>query len=397
MKKYLFLILLFALNAQGAALDVLLKNGALKGAAYSYYAKYVGGEEILSVNKNLRLVPGSAAKLFVAAAALDKLGAEHRFETRFYFDKKNNLYIRGGGDPVFGFNDLAAVKTALKGRKIKEVFVDNSLFTGPEIAPKTTWEDAANYYSAPAEAVNINDNSYEACFLEGLQITPEIKGQKFRNETTLSPAANMRGRDVYAYYEPSGEIVFRGAFNPLSSARPCIKGAMPGAPLFFGRQFGGKVTVLNTSVDYAPKTLVYTHFSPPLNEIIERMNLKSVNMYAEVLLKHLCAEGSARCGLEAEKKYLKTLGLDTEEFNLKDASGMSRENLITTELFVNFLEKQPFKEGFKTGTMTGVKAHAGYALDKKGRKIVFVFITNNFLAETAQVNALHLELLESIK
>jgi D-alanyl-D-alanine carboxypeptidase/D-alanyl-D-alanine-endopeptidase (penicillin-binding protein 4) len=45
--------------------------------------------------------------------ALEVLGADYRFQTRFYLDKERVLYVRGGGDPFLISEELALLGTRL--------------------------------------------------------------------------------------------------------------------------------------------------------------------------------------------------------------------------------------------------------------------------------------------
>ena len=45
--------------------------------------------------------------------AVEVLGGDYRFETRFYLDDKRVLYVRGGGDPFLISEELALLATDL--------------------------------------------------------------------------------------------------------------------------------------------------------------------------------------------------------------------------------------------------------------------------------------------
>jgi hypothetical protein len=46
--------------------------------------------------------------------SMEVLGADYRFETRFYLDADRVLYIRGGGDPFLISEELAQLASALQ-------------------------------------------------------------------------------------------------------------------------------------------------------------------------------------------------------------------------------------------------------------------------------------------
>ncbi|HEV3166932.1 MAG TPA: D-alanyl-D-alanine carboxypeptidase, partial [Isosphaeraceae bacterium] len=55
--------------------------------------------ELVAQNADEPFVPASVTKIVTAWLAMEVLGGDYRFETRFYLDDKRLLYVRGGGDP----------------------------------------------------------------------------------------------------------------------------------------------------------------------------------------------------------------------------------------------------------------------------------------------------------
>jgi hypothetical protein len=55
------------------------------------------GNELVAQNADEPFVPASVTKIVTAWLAMEVLGGDYRFETRFYLDNKRLLYVRGGG------------------------------------------------------------------------------------------------------------------------------------------------------------------------------------------------------------------------------------------------------------------------------------------------------------
>jgi D-alanyl-D-alanine carboxypeptidase/D-alanyl-D-alanine-endopeptidase (penicillin-binding protein 4) len=90
--------------------------------------------------------------------------------------------------------------------------------------------------------------------------------------------------------------------------------------------------------------------------------------------------------------YLHEKGVDAEGVRIEDGSGLSRGNRVTANFICRYLAaiaREPFFEDFqqtlkpttetikmKTGTMDGVKAYAGYIINKQGKVLSFCIISN---------------------
>ncbi|MCL2888696.1 MAG: D-alanyl-D-alanine carboxypeptidase/D-alanyl-D-alanine-endopeptidase [Elusimicrobia bacterium] len=465
MKKYFctFIILTFSLSVC-AAVTPPLENSALQNSSYSFYAKYVDGDNIISVNPDLRLTPASTVKLFTTAAALSLLGPDKTFKTRLYYDgKKNifgtlkgNIYIAGGGDPALGSSRinnnagadavLSAWADAIKNAGIKKiagaVYADNSYFEGLSTPRKFTWEDIGNYYGAAADALNFNDNSFKIYFKPAAapgaatdiaRTEPEVPGLTIKNHvmTSDNPADN-----AYIFGAPGKQEIEIYGTIPAVNYEYAINAALPNPPLFTahslvkalaarGVKTAGGAKISENNIDYTDKKLLYELTSPSILEIINIINKKSVNLYAEVLLKQLAATFGRRAdtesGVDVVMKFLEAHGIDTQDTALYDGSGLSQANFTNAKTIVALLEMMTKEENFelfynsliipvegekkyfarvlanspalqtariKTGTNTNARAYAGYVKDKQGRLIAFCFIVNNYIVKTPDISAI---------
>src|SRR4051794_1805999 len=55
------------------------------------------GNELIAQNADRPFVPASVTKIVTAWLAMQVLGGDYRFETKFYLDKNRVLYVKGGG------------------------------------------------------------------------------------------------------------------------------------------------------------------------------------------------------------------------------------------------------------------------------------------------------------
>src|SRR6476661_3716058 len=71
------------------------------------------GNELIAQNADKPFAPASVTKIVTAWLAMQVLGGDYRFETKFYLDKDRVLYVRGGGDPFLISEELAPLAQEL--------------------------------------------------------------------------------------------------------------------------------------------------------------------------------------------------------------------------------------------------------------------------------------------
>src|SRR6516225_7692588 len=122
------------------------------------------GNEMVSQNADEPFVPASVTKIVTAWLAMDVLGGDYRFETRFYLDDKRVLYVRGGGDPFLiseELEPLAAELVAKVGKApIAGLMLDASYYPSNLRIPGI--EDTDEAYNALNSALAVNFNTVYA-------------------------------------------------------------------------------------------------------------------------------------------------------------------------------------------------------------------------------------------
>jgi len=122
------------------------------------------GNELVAQNVDEPFVPASVTKVVTAWLAMEVLGGDYRFVTRFYLDDKRVLYVRGGGDPFLISEELAALATELVATVAKEPFtgivLDASYYPSNLRIPGI--EDTDEAYNALNSALAVNFNTVYA-------------------------------------------------------------------------------------------------------------------------------------------------------------------------------------------------------------------------------------------
>ncbi len=379
MKTILFSLAFLALVPASDAADIKAKIRALaaapgvKNASWGLSVKDLSGRTVAQLNPELNLTPASILKVFVAAAALEKLGPEKTFTTRLYRDGavvngflNGNLYLKGSGDPSLGSQLIkdarpleevfkewaAAVKAAGINVVNGSVVGDDSAFES--VQPGSwAWEDIGNYYAAQPSALTSNDGLYKlylkpAAGVGGeaavLRTEPFVEGLKFENYMKTGPAGSGDNGYIYAFPGQT-TAVLRGSI-PQGAAEFAIKGALPDPALFAAQSFGAYLTRAGVNSNKKPfrgapaqgakLELIAETVSRPLKDAVRVTNKRSFNLYAELLLRQL-GGGKAEAGLAAVKDFLAVNGADVSELKLVDACGLSWRNMTKAETFTDLL------------------------------------------------------------
>ncbi|SFU80814.1 D-alanyl-D-alanine carboxypeptidase/D-alanyl-D-alanine endopeptidase [Halomonas korlensis] len=170
-------VVLSAVQAQAQAsgfsgLSALVERGFLVSAE----ARLLDNNEVLgAIEPKRQLSPASVSKAYVAAAALDRWGPQHRFDTRLVSEGNldahgrlhGDLVFDGSGDPALSSEDLWRLVQRLHQRGVREVdgrLVISQWRFGPVECITTDRCDAHsrvdNAYSALLSSAGINHGSW---------------------------------------------------------------------------------------------------------------------------------------------------------------------------------------------------------------------------------------------
>ena len=333
-------------------------------------------------------ITASTMKTVISLAALELLGSDFRFATPVYVTGTlsdgtlhGDVVVVGVGDPTTGTrfikrdSDLVQqTVAALQRRGISRVegriVVDKSLYDGTE-PYRDDWDagDLAWDYGAGVHAFNWRDNLVELSldvYTDGIAIlytTPSVPGLKLVDHTVPSRGGNTL--DSTADYGTPSITVF-GYVDPrhhgFTAANPLPEGLFA-AELARALEAAG-IALENKAAGGGPKELLLTHLSPALPEIIRSLLDRSDNMMAHSLLRAIAARDKAfetarrqgkacdldRIGVEAVKRCLQGLGVDTSPLFMRDGSGLARANKSSARFFVEMLraaESRDYGNGLK--------------------------------------------------
>jgi len=395
------------------------------------------GKQVYAKNENIGLATASTLKTITAATAFSLLGKDFRYQTTLGYSGsisadgtlKGDVIITGGGDPTLAswrydsskenvvLNQWVAALKAAGIKKIDGKIIGDDHLWGTQSTPEGwTWQDMGNYFGAGPSALSWRENQFDIKLRANnsvsiLRTVPAMPYLTIVNELKVGEAGS--GDRAYAYLPPFSTIAYLRGSWATGISKTGISVALPD-PAFdaaFRLQDTlekSGISVSNTATTSRqltaarlplPQTVqkLSTITSPSLAEIVFWLNKKSVNLYAEHLLRTIAwkagREATTSNGAGVEIRYWSGKGLDKNALNIIDGSGLSPATRVTTaamasilfqsqkeDWFPDFYKSLPENNGMKlkSGTINDVSAFAGYYTAGNGNKYVIVININNY-------------------
>ena len=441
----------------------ILKQKTTPNAIWAFSVRNEKGEEIAVHNNTMLLTPASNLKLLTTSAILEELGPDFRYVTNIYGEGHQqgntwigNLHIVGSGDPsingdfydndtLFVFKKWAQQLRSLGIDSISGNVFGNTSFFDNEYLPKSwNWSDIPYYYAPEIGPLSFNSNTIFVTItangrpgsmpdmhwfpfntdyvkINNKQIITK-PGTPFRESYRRMPGSNtinIANRLPVGYVETESITISDPTQFFLDSFVKFLQ----------QDGFGLNVRVHEDPFPHnwqdSRYVMLASHESVPLKDLIKRANKQSDNFYCEMFLKTLAhyrigGSGSITNGAKVMTQRFYTMKLDTSHFAIKDGSGLSYNNLVTTKLISDLLSKMkqgpndswydasmtiagvdgtfrnrlkgtPLENNLrgKSGYISGARAFSGYLKAKSGKTIVFSMIANHFRGSTSQIDRVH--------
>lgn len=437
-----FLLPLFTLSAGVVSfLEEWLNDPILKPATVSLTVYDLDESKYILEHNSEKVLPAASTQKIVSTSiAIKSLGGDHQFESYLGYTGEIKGDILKGDIYIFP-NHNPTLASERFGKKLSEItdeiyrFLSEKGITiigGVKVIDSTLnvqtlpatwiWEDLGNYYGANPSGTVFNENMIEVFFESGavgkatkvVKTIPDLPSLKIKNR--VKGADNNRDL-AYAYGGPyESGLVIDGTI-PANRKSFKVKVALQNpqkalAYLVYTKLKADKqITVKGKYSAYDRPKKSYTKFgvikSLDVATIAKATNHKSVNILAENLLQnsYRFAQSKKEQGAWA-KQYLKNkMKVDVTGMQLKDGSGLSRFNAISSKQLVQILIEMKGNDTFyqslpvagesgtvrgflkntalkgnvrcKSGYMQGVKSYAGYIKTLSGKNLAFSVIVNN--------------------
>lgn len=379
--------------------------------------------------------PASITKALTSATALTLLPDDFKFETKIFIVghiKNNVLYgdivINATGDATIESkhfpSNLGLCDSIVKRLKALHIEkIEGKCRINPTnfnidcgINPNWEIEDVAWSYGAGLYPFNYKNNTTNLSIKNG-----NIKTVPYTHDISYTILKNDNNSVDLMRPFYSNDLYIQGNVN--NSYSNSISIPFP-EDVFFDELSQmlseNNIEINNNSIEGINNynnTLLYTHYSPSIHEILKSLMIRSDNLFAESMLRAISKGNSLKHAISKELSTWENRGLNTDFITIRDGSGLSRTNRISP-LFMgkmlnwmanskyanayisyfpkagidgtlkNFL-KDSRLEGkivLKTGSMNGVQCYAGYKLDENQNPThIIVIMINNFFCKRAEL------------
>jgi D-alanyl-D-alanine carboxypeptidase/D-alanyl-D-alanine-endopeptidase (penicillin-binding protein 4) len=338
------------------------------------------GETVYAFEPDRQRIVASNNKLVTSAAALDRLSPGHFIETALQArgpvidgELVGDLAIVGSGDPTisgrhYGDDPLYIFRRwgeelyALGIERVRgDLMLIDGLFEAQQIHPDWPRDQLHKWYEAPVSAFSFNDNCVWVWVRPGaapgapaqVEITPDVPTLKIRNRAKT--ASRSSSHKIVVDRQPGSDVIEVSGWVYRRAEPFVVAVTVPDPELLFGQALLAGLSQAGVGVNGALRieqhlpeatwrTLAVHRTSLPT--VLDVVNKRSQNFYAETLLKLIgaedCREGSWRAGAEVVASFLEEIGIERGSYSYVDGSGMSRNNRFSPRQLTTLLRRMYF-------------------------------------------------------
>jgi D-alanyl-D-alanine carboxypeptidase/D-alanyl-D-alanine-endopeptidase (penicillin-binding protein 4) len=415
------------------------------------------GEKVFTENSEMGMQPGSTMKTVTTITAFNVLGKDFRYQTAFGYTGaisngtlNGDIIIKGSGDPTLGSwrwettqpqHVLYQMVSAMQQAGIKNIngriIGDDSLYGTQSIPDGWIMQDLGTYFGAGATSLCWRENQFDILLNPTRADAPvSIRGTvppmpylNLKSELKGSPGT---GDNAYPYILMNGSNVMfvRGNYG-VAEAKRMTSAAIPDPAFDIAYRLTDTLKRIGINIAIQPEsTITLTNqgqmapvmtttlgaiSSPTLSQMVYWTNRKSINLYAEELLKAVALKqgksGSTNDGIKVLHDFWSARGIDPRTMDVADGCGLAPADKVTSltvatilqsavkeDWFNDFYESLPVYNDMhmKSGSIHNVQAYAGYQTHS-GRELCFSIIVNNYNGSTKGIKDKMFKLLDELK
>lgn len=413
----LVLMFLTSISADAKAIKKDLSNiidefGVDKDSIAVSIKNVNNGKVVYSLNDKILMNPASVQKVLTTPVAVETLGDDYEFSTELY-KRGTEAVIKLGADPYLTTKELRTLIGNIDKENITKIYVDDKILDGKTWGEGWQWDDDMNVLMPRFSSYNLDGNLVKLTVLPSddsfaMILNPSRYPLVFFNNVKKGAETKL---DVHRDSAISpNTLVLTGTV-----ARPTVV-FVPTVDLkrYFNIQLTRgledrsiylKSSIGNTKVN--EKDVLETSVVHPISNAVNDILKSSNNLVSETLFKLAGGKyckletGSDVAGIKMFNDYCVKNKLDNSRIRITDASGVSKNNLVSADFVSEFLlvnkdnkimeslpspgigtltnRMLPIKHNLKakTGTLSDLSSIAGYLTTKSGKKLSFCIMIND--------------------
>ncbi|MBE7703666.1 MAG: D-alanyl-D-alanine carboxypeptidase/D-alanyl-D-alanine-endopeptidase [Cyanobacteria bacterium SIG28] len=422
MKKVLLLLLILFLfplfvdakKAQNNFIDIIKEFDADVESIAISIKNLDTGKVVYSLNDKMLMTPASVQKILTTPVAAEVLGEDYNFETGLFQRNNDEVLIKLGADPYLTTKNLKELIKKDITSQTKTIYIDDTAIDNKIWGEGWQWDDDLNTLMPRFNSYNLDKNLIKLTIMpsEKNQIPTIINPTKFPlvffNNLATGKQTDIKVQRDTAI-SPNTLVLSGTVARPTTIYIPNIN---------LKQYFENQLTkILHEKSIYIAnpyrKSIVNDNdvlknsVSHDIEKAITDVLKNSNNLTSESMFKLAGAKYSGQAtgtdidGIKMFNEYCVKNKLDNSRIRITDASGVSKNNLVSTDFVSEFLVKSKNNyamqylatpgEGTlthrmlqiknnlraKTGTLSDVSSIAGYLTSKSGKNYAFCIITND--------------------
>jgi len=367
---------------------------------------------IFEQNASKHFVPASNTKMYTFYTVLNMLGDS--IPALKYVTKGDSLIFWGTGDPTLSYSTFKSNKVLdfLRKSDKKLYFVSNN-YKGNFYGAGWNYDDYQEDFQPEMTAFPVEGNTAKVYKNNNGEVTvkPSFLQSFFKLDANYIPENFIVKRDFY-----TNQFTYPANISKTGYIQEIPFKTSPELTISLLKE---KINKDISLIDIALPQDFNIIYSEKTDDVLRKMMMVSDNFIAEQLLLVCSSTLSNDLSTNAIIEYSKTNFMKefANDIAWVDGSGLSRYNLFTPNTSIALLKKISIKVNdderlhslfpaggvsgtlkrayktdnenpfvwAKTGTLTNVYNQSGYIITRKGKKLIYSFMNNNFTRTTEEI------------
>jgi D-alanyl-D-alanine carboxypeptidase/D-alanyl-D-alanine-endopeptidase (penicillin-binding protein 4) len=410
----LFTVSIFAQKIPHRKIKKLIEKSEILNEHFTGFALFDQDKNkmIYEQNGNKHFVPASNTKMYTFYTVLNMLGDS--IPALKYVTKGDSLIFWGTGDPTLAYSTFKSNKVLdfLKKSDKKLFFVSNN-YKGNFYGFGWNYDDYQEDFQPEMTAFPVEGNTAKVYKNDngGVTVKPAFLQPFFKLDANYIPENYIIKRDFY-----TNQFTYPATISKTGYLQEIPFKTSPELTIsLLEEKINKDISLLDIALPQDFKII----YSEKTDDVLRKMMMVSDNFIAEQLLLVCASTLSNDLSTNAILDYSKANFMKefANDITWVDGSGLSRYNLFKPNTSIELLKKisvkvndeerlhslfpaggvsgtlkrayktdneKPFVWA-KTGTLTNVYNQSGYIITRKGKKLIFSFMNNNFTRTTEEI------------